>query len=394
MAEAALIEPLVERRTAVRPEPATIRKPAPERVLHLINGEHYAGAERVQDLLGLCLPRFNFEVGFACLKPNRFPGLRQARESPLYELPMRSKFDVRPAWSIARLMREEGYRLIHTHTPRAAFIGQIVSALTGLPMVHHVHSPTNHDTTHPWRNRMNWATERMSLCRVSAIIAVSRSLGHWAHNLGVPRWMVSVVHNGVPARETLAPRHEPGDEWTLGCVALFRPRKGLEVLLESLAKLREQGLPVRLRAVGSFETPEYEAEIKARASDLKLQEAVDWIGFRRDIVSELARMDLFVLPSLFGEGLPMVILEAMAEGVPVVATRVEGAPEAVRNELEGLLVEPGSVESLTQGIARVVQRDVDWWELREAAHRRQRKCFSDRSMAEGVAHVYQKVLEA
>src|SRR5690606_32699462 len=151
---------------------------------------------------------------------------------------------------------------IHTHTPRAAFVGQIASALTHLPMVHHVHSPTNHDTTHAWRNRMNWATERVSLCRVSAVIAVSRTLGHWTHELGLPRWMVSVVHNGVPAHAELADRRAPCGEWTLGTIALFRPRKGLEVLLEAMAQLRVQNYPVRLRAVGCFETAAYEEEIK------------------------------------------------------------------------------------------------------------------------------------
>lgn len=362
------------------------------RVLHVINGEHYSGAERVQDLLGLCLPRCGYSVGFACLKPDRFPQLRRADQSPLYEFPMRWKFDFAPAWRIARLVRREGYDLIHTHTPRSAFIGQIAATLAGVPMVHHVHSPTSQDTTHCWRNRLNLATERMSLCRVAQVIAVSRTLGQWAQGLGLPRWKVSVVHNGVPALGELSPRPYPSSTWTLGTVALFRPRKGLEVLLESLALLRSQGLPVRLRAVGGFETPAYEAHIKNLSNRLRLSDAIDWVGFRQNVPAEFACMDLFVLPSLFGEGLPMVILEAMAAGVPVVATRVEGAPEAVRHELEGLLVEPANARSLAEQVGRLMRGEVDWHELREAAHRRQAKCFSAESMAAGVARVYDKLL--
>ena len=60
------------------------------RVMHVVNGEHYAGAERVQDLLALGLPECGFEAGFACVKPERFPSARQSREAPLYELPMRA----------------------------------------------------------------------------------------------------------------------------------------------------------------------------------------------------------------------------------------------------------------------------------------------------------------
>src|SRR5947199_9899838 len=66
------------------------------RVLHLINGEHYAGAERVQDLLALCLPEQGFEIAFACVKPVKFPSARQSQNAQLFTLPMRSKFDLRP----------------------------------------------------------------------------------------------------------------------------------------------------------------------------------------------------------------------------------------------------------------------------------------------------------
>src|ERR1700676_3456785 len=88
----------------------------PIRVLHIINGEHYAGAERVQDLLAMRLTEFGFETGFACMKPGQFPALRQAARQPLYEMPMRSRWDLRPALAIARLVRREDYALIHTHT--------------------------------------------------------------------------------------------------------------------------------------------------------------------------------------------------------------------------------------------------------------------------------------
>src|SRR5207237_5725177 len=131
--------------------------------------------------------------------------------------------------------------------------------------------------------------------------------------------------------------------WTLGAIALFRPRKGIEALLEALAVLRSRNVNVRLRAVGGFESPVYKADVLALAERLDLTEAIDWIGFTRNVNRELAKIHLFVLPSLFGEGLPMVVLEAMAAGLPVVASRVEGVPEAVVHRETGLLVEPGSV---------------------------------------------------
>jgi len=180
----------------------------------------------------------------------------------------------------------------------------------------------------------------------------------------------------------------------LGTVALFRPRKGIEVLLEAVAELRKQGLPVRLRAVGGFETPEYEREVMSLVEKLGLADAIDWTGFTEDVNGELVEMDLFVLPSLFGEGLPMVVLEAMAAGVPVVATRVEGIPEAIRDGQDGLLAEPGDPASLARAIGRIVRGEVDGHALSTSAQARHAQAFSDRSMAAGVAEVYRRVLKA
>ena len=87
-----------------RPTP-TMRMAPTARVLHVINGEHYAGAERVQDLLAAQLPNFGFDVGFACVKLGRFADARTSRSVPLFEAPMQWRFDLRPAWRIAEMIR-------------------------------------------------------------------------------------------------------------------------------------------------------------------------------------------------------------------------------------------------------------------------------------------------
>lgn len=362
------------------------------RVLHVINGEHYAGAERVQDLLAAGLGEFGVEVGLACLKPGQFAEKRQARLAPLYEVPMQSRFDFRPVWQLTQIVREHGYRLLHAHTPRTLLVATAVSLLTRVPVVYHVHSPASRDTTHRWRNLLNALIERVCLVLASALITVSGSLKRHVRSQGISDRKISVVHNGVPCRQTPVTADNRRTEWTIGTVALFRPRKGLEVLLEALARVRSQGLPVRLRAVGGFETPEYERQIKVQCAALGLADAVDWTGFTRDVNAELARMDLFVLPSLFGEGLPMVVLEAMAAGVPVLATRVEGIPEAIRDGVDGIIVPAGNPWALATAIDSIVAGKIDCSTLRANASQRQATQFSDRSMAQGVANVYRRVL--
>ncbi|HUY89142.1 MAG TPA: glycosyltransferase family 4 protein [Pirellulales bacterium] len=391
MASATLLNPIGPAELSAE-QARTARPAALMRVMHVVNGEHYAGAERVQDLLALGLPAEGFEVGFACVKPDRFAALRKSQQTPLYEFRMANRWDLSPARKLARLIRDYDYRLVHTHTPRAAFIGRMAAAMAGVPIVHHLHSPTTVDSTHRLRNWFNAAAERLSLAQVAAVIAVSESLRDYARRMGIDPKRTYVVYNGVPTRGPLAPRSTPADSWTLGCVALFRPRKGLEILLKALARLRSVGRSVRLRAVGSFETPDYELKIHRFVDQLGLGPAVDWRGFSSNVNAELEQMDLFVLPSLFGEGLPMVILEAMAAGTPVIGTRVEGVPEAVRDGLDGLLAAPGDADDLARAIASVIDGETDWQALRASAHARQAQRFSDRSMAAGVADVYRRVL--
>mgnify|MGYP002623311828 CR=1 FL=1 len=365
--------------------------PSPLRVLHVINGEYFSGAERVQDLLAQRLPECGYEVGFACLKPGLFVEKRTSR-TPLYAMPMNGRFDLGLARRIAQLVRREGYAAVHAHTPRSALLGRPAALLARVPFIYHVHSPTARDTTHRFRNLVNSATERLSLCGAAALVAVSESLGNQMRAAGYAASRVHVVPNGVPVVEAEVNRATPQSEWVLGAVALFRPRKGTEVLLQAIAALRAEGVPVRLRCIGPFETPGYEAELKSMAAELGIVDAVEWTGFTSDVNAELRRLDLFVLPSLFGEGLPMVVLEAMAVGLPVIGTRVEGVPEAVRDGEEGLLVKPGCPVELAGAISRFVSGEVSWRSLGANALARQRERFSDRSMAQGLAAVYDSVL--
>lgn len=361
------------------------------RVLYIINGDYFAGAERVQDLLALRLPDYGYEVGFVCLKRGKFPACRVSTV-PLFEAPMKSKFDLAPAWEIARIVKRDGYALLHTHSPRTAMVGRVAAWLTGVPMVHHVHSPTARDSENAWRNRINSVMERLSLTGAARLIPVSHSLDGYLREQGWSPQRIAMVANGVPTSGPLPGRPAPGPEWVLGCVALFRPRKGIEVLIEALAKLCQAGRLVRLRIVGPFETTEYEAAIKALAVGLNVNCAIDWIDFTRDVNAEFAKMDVFALPSLFGEGMPMVILEAMASGVPVVSSDVEGISEVLDHGRSGLVVPAGDVEILVGMLADLMDGKYDWRSLREDAYQVQVERFSDRSMAEGVARVYNRML--
>ena len=160
------------------------------------------------------------------------------------------------------------------------------------------------------------------------MIAVSESLGDYARLQGIDPDLIHVVPNGVPVAGSLANRRTPGGTGPWAPWRLSRLRKGLEVLLQAWRSCASKGCMSGCGLSADSKRPTTKPH-PPRGRAVFVGEHIDWTGFTRDVPAELARLDLFVLPSLFGEGLPMVVLEAMAAGVPVVATRVEGIPEAI-----------------------------------------------------------------
>lgn len=367
------------------------------RVLHVVNGEHFAGAERVQSHLGRCLPKYGVRADFACVKPGRFADAvdgAEAKWGVAHRLAMRNRFDLSVVKRITQTARSGSYDLLHAHTPRTAMITALVSRLTGLPWVYHVHSPAARDSSKRMVNSVNAWIERRSLGSCDHMITVSESLRDDCILAGYHPTRVTVVHNGVPAIcYDRSDTPKPGGRWVLGMVALMRPRKGLEVAIDALSRLRAVGHDVVLRCIGPFETEEYRREIDRQISQLKLGDRVEQVGFQSDVPLALSQLDAMLLPSLYGEGLPMVVLEAMAAGLPVVATAVEGTPEAIRNGVDGLLADPASATDLAFQIERFVTGKVDWNACAKSARARHAESFSDWAMSRGVASVYQKVLE-
>lgn len=362
------------------------------RVLHLINGDDYSGAERVQDLLALRLRDSGYEVGIACTKPGRFRTARQAQDVPLIELPMRSRFDIRPVFRLAKYIRQHGYDLLHSHSARTALIGRPAAALAGVPLIHHMHCQTSTEVTKRWLSRINAIIERCTLFRVPGVIAVSPTIAEDLRRRGIPDSQIALIPNGVPSPGPLSDREPPSTDWVVGTVAMFRPRKGIETLLMAIANLRRQQIPIRLRAVGCFQTAEYEAATHELVQELGLADAVDWTGFTRDVNAELAQMDLFVLPSLVPEGLPMAVLEAMAAGVPALGSRVDGVIDVIEHGVNGLLFEPGDADDLTRQLNSFIQSETDWSEIRRRGFQFHADGYSDIAMSASVAELYNNVL--
>ena len=126
------------------------------------------------------------------------------------------------------------------------------------------------------------------------------------------------------------------------------------MLLRSLAMLRYVAARSASCAVGRIQSPDYERGLAQLSRALEIDDLIDWLGFRADVAAELAEVDVLVLPSLVSEAMPMSLLEAMAAGVPVIGTRVDGITDLIDDRVDGLLVPLGDPVALAEAIRQIV----------------------------------------
>ncbi len=225
--------------------------------------------------------------------------------------------------------------------------------------------------------------------RVDRVVCVSDAVTCEASGR-VPADRIRVIRNGIeaagPTRSRDVVRQELGlgDEFTAIIVARIDRLKGHETLLRGWAELARMEVTPCLLIVG--DGPERLA-MERLVGEQGIASSIKFLGFRSDVADLLGAADLFVLPSLT-EGLPLSILEAMAHGLPVVATRVGGIPEVVGNEREGLLVDTENPQMLAAAIARIVDDSELRVRLGESARLRVRNEFSFDTMLHQYDELY------
>ncbi len=202
---------------------------------------------------------------------------------------------------------------------------------------------------------------------------------------------VEVVHLGVDLEEftPVGPRESPGPLRIISVGRLVK-LKGIPVLMNALAQLLAEGLALRLHLAG--EGPE-RANLQTYAARIGLEGHIEFEGYlnQPELRGLYAQGDLFVLAS-FDEGLPVVLMEAMAMGLPCVATRITGIPELIRDEVDGLLVDPGDEQSLALAIQRLVDDPELRLRLGRAGRERVREKFNLRRNGAALSEVFRRRL--
>ncbi len=369
--------------------------PDNKKILYVINGEHYSGAERVQDLLGIYLPYYGYDVTFVTLLNGRFKEVVKDRNYKVLHIPMKNKFDLSPASGLADLVKKESFSLIHGWTVRSSLVGRIAAKRAKVPFLSYIQSPVLEESTERLKNTLNYWLEKIGALMTTHYVCASQHLQNGLISAGIPQSKTSVAHNGIPVMEQIpAKKNTPLDKenWRIGFVALSRPRKGLEILLEAAHILAGNKHKIKLIIVGPFETERYKETILHKIHRLCLEDIVEFTGFTNDVKGQMQNLDILALPSLFGEGVPLVALEAMALGLPVVSTQVCGLPELIPEDKYGLLCKPSDPTAFANALERLIENPRLINEIRMNAYKRQSEHFSARSMTGKVAAVYDSVL--
>ena len=368
-------------------------QPRPVRLLLVVDSLEVGGAERHVVDLATALRRKGYEVEVACsVADGLSKPLEEAGVSvrPLTGRLVKRRVSAAYALGIRRLLGERRFDLVHAHIFASAAAAAIATLGSGIPLV-----VTEH-TEATWQTRLARWVSRWVYRRAERIIAVSTPIGRRLISRdGVPPDLVTVISNAViPASEAPpdAPEALP-DEWLegplVGVVARLQPEKGVANFLKAVARVSEVSPEARFLVVGDGPLRE---ELLGLAERVGIRERVWFLGYRADARALVGLMDVLAVPSLT-EGSPLIVLEAMAAGVPVVASAVGGIPDQVRHGEEGLLVPPDDPGALGDALGGLLRDLARAHRLGEAGRRRTENEFSHDALVRRIEGVYRSALD-
>jgi len=298
---------------------------------------------------------------------------------------------------IAQQLREGAFDLLHTHGYKADLLGIIAAYMAKIPIVATIHGYTNAFPA----VRVYGHLDLLVLRRFPKVMAVSDYLRQELIASGLaPHQVVTVYHVLDPdvfVSTISADRRQVRAELGIGThtpvvltVGRLNPEKGHRYLLESAQLVCQYIHDLHVLVVGEGPLRE-QLEVSARS--LSLNAVVSFLGWRKDVASLMAASDLFVLPST-RDSFPMVILEALAIGVPVIATRVGGVPEIIRTGENGILVEPRDPEALARAMTWALTNPAQAGQLVRHGQAVVRQRFSVEAMVKATNCVYHEVMSS
>jgi glycosyltransferase involved in cell wall biosynthesis len=354
------------------------------RVAHVTPGLNVGGLEKLLVELACHADREQFELTFVSLG-NRGELADEIEACGWPVIALQEPTGLRPGMvmRLARLFRELAIDVVHTHNDRPLVYAPLAARLAGVKRVIHTKHGRGYGLT-----RRQMALVNLAARWTHEFVCVSRDSARLCRSAGLVGRPVRKIWNGIDLSRFTFSGPRPGGPAVV--VARLSPEKDLETLLHATALVVAEHPAFRLEIAG--DGPCLPA-LRQLAEYLALEEHVRFLGTVRDIRGLLARAGLFVLSSV-SEGLSLTLLEAMASGLPVVATRVGGNPEVVIHGETGLLVPARDPAFFAQAILQLVQDEELGRQMGRDGRRRAERYFDVRSMVAGYERLYQQVREA
>jgi len=308
--------------------------------------------------------------------------------------------DVVALVQLIRLIRRVCPQIVHTHTAKAGTLGRLAAWLARVPViVHTYHGHVFHGYFSPAKTRLFLAIERWLARRTDRLLTVSETVRSELLSLGIGTPEKLVV---VPLGLDLEPfagagglrgqlRGELGlgeDALLVGIVARLVPIKAHEVFLAAAARVIRKVPQSQFLVVGDGTR---RAELETLAGRLGLEDRVRFLGWRRDLDRIYADLDLVALTSR-NEGSPVSLIEAMASGRPVVATRVGGVPDLVEDGVMGYLVPPDDPEALAEAMVTLLADPDRRQAMGQAGRKRVIPAFSAERLLGDMDRLYAELL--
>lgn len=325
-------------------------------VAELAGSSSYGGGERYLELLCDRLDRARYRTLVICPEPGPFVGRMKERGVETHLVHLAPLFNPLALWRLTRLLARERVTILQTHGARANFYGRIAGRLAGVPVIiSTIHNSLKDYEVSPLKRWVYALLLRLTLSLVHRIICVSDATRcDLIDECPAAEAKTQTVYNGVDPSVFPARPHRQKVRQELGIpqgpvlvtIGRLTEQKGHRYLLRAFPGLLSTWPQLCCVFVGEGELHD---ALHHLAIDLGVERACRFVGVREDIADILAAADLFVLPSL-SEGFPFVLLEALAMGRPVVASRVNGVPELIEDHKTGLLVPPRDPQALARAI--------------------------------------------
>jgi glycosyltransferase involved in cell wall biosynthesis len=313
--------------------------------------------------------------------------------------------DLRSALRVAALIREERPHILHTHTAKAGAIARAAAILAGNArppvVVHTFHGHVLKGYFNPGRTAFFRRVEQTLARTADVLVAVSPEVRDELVELGVaPREKFAVIRLGIPLEERLADATAESDyralygipkgAFVVGWVGRMTGVKDTGAVLEIVRSARTHGVDAVLCMVG--DGPD-RTRLEQLAHELGIARACYFVGYQEDVAGYYRLFDAFVLPSV-NEGTPVSAIEALASGTPVVANRVGGVPDVVRDGLDGFLVDPGDVTTAGAQLAVLAGDDRLRESMGESGRTRVLERYAVSRLVDDVDRLYRSLLEA